>query len=72
MIMKGKYQNSSDIFASCYRPLCAGRTLTKRDRGQRRSLRSTASRTKHRERQAPPKIGGTEIGTPAFCTTRDE
>jgi hypothetical protein len=23
MIMKGKYQNNSDIIASCYRPPCA-------------------------------------------------
>jgi hypothetical protein len=28
MIMKGKYQNSSDIFASCYRPPRALRRLT--------------------------------------------
>jgi hypothetical protein len=48
------------------------RTLTKRNQAKRRSLRSTASRTKHREGRTPPKIGGTEIASAAFSTTRGE
>jgi hypothetical protein len=44
MIMKGKYQNSSDIFASCYRPPCQ---ITTGVHG--RSPRTAGPPTTHRE-----------------------